>query len=140
MNVLGLFIQRVAVLHLEDRCRRALEWARKIDPSVACLVTPFYLLLRTFCQSLDSHNSEEEVFHILQTCGTKRESISPSPSAGCIRGRGFQSTSSQQTELHHPGSWTSPCLPTSSPVHRQWYLLTSSLVCKIFVNSLPLAQ
>ncbi|KAG0566198.1 hypothetical protein M758_7G042000 [Ceratodon purpureus] len=30
--------QRVAVLHLEDRCRRALEWARKIDPSVACLV------------------------------------------------------------------------------------------------------
>lgn len=30
--------QRVAVQHLEDRCRRALEWARTIDPSVDCLV------------------------------------------------------------------------------------------------------
>jgi N6-L-threonylcarbamoyladenine synthase len=32
------FVQRVAVQHLEDRCRRALEWARTIDPSVDCLV------------------------------------------------------------------------------------------------------
>lgn len=32
------FVQRVAVQHLEDRCRRALEWAQTIDPSVDCLV------------------------------------------------------------------------------------------------------
>ncbi|KAJ7557997.1 hypothetical protein O6H91_04G020700 [Diphasiastrum complanatum] len=30
--------QRVAILHLEDRCRRAIDWARKIDPTVSCLV------------------------------------------------------------------------------------------------------
>ncbi|XP_024395864.1 probable tRNA N6-adenosine threonylcarbamoyltransferase, mitochondrial [Physcomitrium patens] len=35
---LAASFQRVAVLHLEDRCRRALEWARKINPSVQCLV------------------------------------------------------------------------------------------------------
>ncbi|KAJ0964151.1 hypothetical protein J5N97_029273 [Dioscorea zingiberensis] len=30
--------QRVAVLHLEDRCERAIEWALKIEPSIKCLV------------------------------------------------------------------------------------------------------
>ncbi|KAM0945478.1 putative N(6)-L-threonylcarbamoyladenine synthase [Dioscorea sansibarensis] len=30
--------QRVAVLHLEDRCQRAIEWALKIEPSINCLV------------------------------------------------------------------------------------------------------
>lgn len=30
--------QRVAVLHLEDKCRRALKLARTLDPSVQCLV------------------------------------------------------------------------------------------------------
>ncbi|KAL7203720.1 hypothetical protein ACSBR2_016887 [Camellia fascicularis] len=30
--------QRVAVLHLEERCERAIEWALKIDPSIKCLV------------------------------------------------------------------------------------------------------
>ncbi|XP_020260771.1 probable tRNA N6-adenosine threonylcarbamoyltransferase, mitochondrial [Asparagus officinalis] len=30
--------QRVAVLHLEDRCERAIEWALKIDPAIKCLV------------------------------------------------------------------------------------------------------
>ncbi|KAJ6328436.1 hypothetical protein OIU76_005968 [Salix suchowensis] len=31
--------QRVAVLHLEERCDRAIEWARKIEPSIKHLVT-----------------------------------------------------------------------------------------------------
>ncbi|CAH9096827.1 unnamed protein product [Cuscuta europaea] len=30
--------QRVAVLHLEDKCKRAIEWALKIEPSVNSLV------------------------------------------------------------------------------------------------------
>ncbi|GBG72034.1 hypothetical protein CBR_g10969 [Chara braunii] len=30
--------QRIAVLHLEERTRRAIEWARNIDPAVDCLV------------------------------------------------------------------------------------------------------
>ncbi|KAF6174351.1 hypothetical protein GIB67_014527 [Kingdonia uniflora] len=30
--------QRVAVLHLEERCERAIEWALKIEPSIKCLV------------------------------------------------------------------------------------------------------
>ncbi|XP_008785103.2 probable tRNA N6-adenosine threonylcarbamoyltransferase, mitochondrial isoform X2 [Phoenix dactylifera] len=30
--------QRVAVLHLEERCERAIEWAMKIEPSIKCLV------------------------------------------------------------------------------------------------------
>ncbi|CAM6128970.1 unnamed protein product [Calypogeia fissa] len=30
--------QRVAVQHLEDKCRRAIEWARKLEPSVTTLV------------------------------------------------------------------------------------------------------
>ncbi|KAA8520501.1 hypothetical protein F0562_014757 [Nyssa sinensis] len=30
--------QRVAVLHLEERCERAIEWALKIDPSIKYLV------------------------------------------------------------------------------------------------------
>ncbi|KAJ3679849.1 hypothetical protein LUZ60_016127 [Juncus effusus] len=30
--------QRVAVLHLEERCQRAIEWALKIDPSIKSLV------------------------------------------------------------------------------------------------------
>ncbi|XP_039124130.1 probable tRNA N6-adenosine threonylcarbamoyltransferase, mitochondrial isoform X2 [Dioscorea cayenensis subsp. rotundata] len=30
--------QRVAVLHLEDRCQRAIEWALKIEPSINSLV------------------------------------------------------------------------------------------------------
>ncbi|KAJ6851386.1 putative tRNA N6-adenosine threonylcarbamoyltransferase, mitochondrial [Iris pallida] len=30
--------QRVAVVHLEDRCERAIEWAMKIEPSIKCLV------------------------------------------------------------------------------------------------------
>ncbi|KAF2315382.1 hypothetical protein GH714_039071 [Hevea brasiliensis] len=30
--------QRVAVLHLEERCERAIEWARKIEPSIKYLV------------------------------------------------------------------------------------------------------
>ncbi|XP_074564155.1 putative tRNA N6-adenosine threonylcarbamoyltransferase, mitochondrial [Curcuma longa] len=30
--------QRVAVLHLEERCQRAIEWALKIDPSIKYLV------------------------------------------------------------------------------------------------------
>lgn len=30
--------QRVAVLHLEERCQRAIEWALKIEPSIKCLV------------------------------------------------------------------------------------------------------
>ncbi|KAJ8748955.1 hypothetical protein K2173_013393 [Erythroxylum novogranatense] len=30
--------QRVAVLHLEERCERAIEWARKIEPSIKCLL------------------------------------------------------------------------------------------------------
>lgn len=30
--------QRVAVLHLEERCDRAIEWARKIEPSIKHLV------------------------------------------------------------------------------------------------------
>ena len=33
------WLQRVAVLHLEDRCRRALDLARDIDSSVKCLVS-----------------------------------------------------------------------------------------------------
>jgi len=35
---LAASFQRVAVLHLEDKCRRALTLACKIDPSVQCLV------------------------------------------------------------------------------------------------------
>lgn len=31
-------MQRVAVLHLEERCERAIEWALKIEPSVKHLV------------------------------------------------------------------------------------------------------
>lgn len=31
-------IQRVAVLHLEERCERAIEWALKIEPSIKHLV------------------------------------------------------------------------------------------------------
>ncbi|KDP28771.1 hypothetical protein JCGZ_14542 [Jatropha curcas] len=30
--------QRVAVLHLEERCERAIDWARKIEPSIKYLV------------------------------------------------------------------------------------------------------
>ncbi|CAL1385553.1 unnamed protein product [Linum trigynum] len=30
--------QRIAVLHLEERCERAIDWARKIDPSIKHLV------------------------------------------------------------------------------------------------------
>ncbi|EEF50357.1 O-sialoglycoprotein endopeptidase, putative [Ricinus communis] len=30
--------QRVAVLHLEERCERAIEWARRIEPSIKYLV------------------------------------------------------------------------------------------------------
>jgi N6-L-threonylcarbamoyladenine synthase len=30
--------QRVAVLHLEQRCDRAVEWAKNIEPSINCLV------------------------------------------------------------------------------------------------------
>ncbi|XP_029123192.1 probable tRNA N6-adenosine threonylcarbamoyltransferase, mitochondrial isoform X2 [Elaeis guineensis] len=30
--------QRVAVLHLEERCERAIEWAMNIEPSIKCLV------------------------------------------------------------------------------------------------------
>lgn len=30
--------QRVAVLHLEERCERAIEWALQIEPSIKCLV------------------------------------------------------------------------------------------------------
>lgn len=36
-NIAASF-QRVAVLHLEERCERAIEWARKIEPSVDRLV------------------------------------------------------------------------------------------------------
>ncbi|TXG62680.1 hypothetical protein EZV62_009674 [Acer yangbiense] len=32
------FMQRVAVLHLEERCERAIEWALKIEPSIKHLV------------------------------------------------------------------------------------------------------
>ena len=31
-------MQRVAVLHLEERCQRAIEWALKIEPSIKHLV------------------------------------------------------------------------------------------------------
>lgn len=31
-------MQRVAVLHLEERCERAIEWALKIEPSVKHMV------------------------------------------------------------------------------------------------------
>lgn len=31
-------VQRVAVLHLEERCERAIEWALNIDPSIKHLV------------------------------------------------------------------------------------------------------
>lgn len=31
-------VQRVAVLHLEERCERAIEWALKIEPSIKYLV------------------------------------------------------------------------------------------------------
>lgn len=31
-------LQRVAVLHLEERCERAVEWAFKIEPSIKHLV------------------------------------------------------------------------------------------------------
>lgn len=31
-------MQRVAVLHLEERCQRAMEWALKIEPSIKHLV------------------------------------------------------------------------------------------------------
>uniref|UniRef100_A0A803MA42 Glycoprotease 1 n=1 Tax=Chenopodium quinoa TaxID=63459 RepID=A0A803MA42_CHEQI len=30
--------QRVAVLHLEERCERAIEWALKMEPSIKCFV------------------------------------------------------------------------------------------------------
>ncbi|KAK8944389.1 hypothetical protein KSP39_PZI007822 [Platanthera zijinensis] len=30
--------QRVAVLHLEERCQRAIEWAKEMEPSIKCLV------------------------------------------------------------------------------------------------------
>ncbi|KAG0495692.1 hypothetical protein HPP92_000383 [Vanilla planifolia] len=30
--------QRVAVLHLEEKCERAIEWARGLEPSLQCLV------------------------------------------------------------------------------------------------------
>lgn len=33
------FQQRVAVQHLEDKCRRAVEWARRLAPSVTSLVS-----------------------------------------------------------------------------------------------------
>jgi len=31
-------MQRVAVLHLEERCQRAVEWALKIEPSIKYFV------------------------------------------------------------------------------------------------------
>jgi hypothetical protein len=79
-------------------------------------------------------------YDTLQTSRTKLTSFLPLPSAGCIRGRGFQSSRSQQAELHRPRSWTSPCLPPSSPLHRQRYLLLSFVECKIFVDFLFLAE
>ncbi|KAL2553025.1 putative tRNA N6-adenosine threonylcarbamoyltransferase [Forsythia ovata] len=36
-NIAASF-QRVAVLHLEEKCERAIEWASKIEPSIKCLV------------------------------------------------------------------------------------------------------
>lgn len=33
-------MQQVAVLHLEERCERAIEWALKIEPSINHLVKP----------------------------------------------------------------------------------------------------
>ncbi|KAL0902859.1 hypothetical protein M5K25_028466 [Dendrobium thyrsiflorum] len=30
--------QRVAVLHLEERCERAIQWAKEMEPSINCLV------------------------------------------------------------------------------------------------------
>ena len=34
----AFLMQRVAVLHLEERCQRAMEWALKIEPSIKHLV------------------------------------------------------------------------------------------------------
>lgn len=33
-----LKLQKVAILHLEDKCQRAIEWALKIEPSISHLV------------------------------------------------------------------------------------------------------
>lgn len=33
-----VLMQRVAVLHLQERCQRAIEWALKIEPSIKHLV------------------------------------------------------------------------------------------------------
>lgn len=32
-------MQRVAVLHLEERCERAIEWALKMEPSIKYFVS-----------------------------------------------------------------------------------------------------
>lgn len=40
-------LQRVAVLHLEERCERAIDWALKIEPSIKFLVMCIFFLYIT---------------------------------------------------------------------------------------------
>lgn len=50
-------MQRVAVLHLEEKCQRAIEWALKIEPSVKYLVREIKFLISihrvVLCRVLD---------------------------------------------------------------------------------------
>lgn len=58
-------MQQVAVLHLEERCERAIAWALKIEPSLKHLVTDTDFLLR-FCFLRDSgHSFSLSIFFFL---------------------------------------------------------------------------
>lgn len=51
--------QRVAVLHLEDRCERAIEWALKIEPSIKCLVVSGGVASNQYVRSRLNHLVEK---------------------------------------------------------------------------------
>lgn len=42
-------LQRVAVLHLEEKCERAIEWASKIEPSIKHLVCEMHSFVDCYC-------------------------------------------------------------------------------------------
>lgn len=62
------FFQRVAVLHLEERCERAIQWALEAEPSIKHLVCEmqFYLVCMYFHMHLHTHIYREvyACFHV----------------------------------------------------------------------------
>ncbi|XP_020596912.1 probable tRNA N6-adenosine threonylcarbamoyltransferase, mitochondrial isoform X3 [Phalaenopsis equestris] len=58
--------QRVAVLHLEERCERAIEWAKEMEPSINCLVVSGGVASNQYVRSRLSYVVEKN--HIRLVC------------------------------------------------------------------------